>query len=79
MRRIIVVFGALLPLALAGLASAETSAPAAGRLTIVRTLVDDLKARSESVISGPAAFQLYDTLSSAQPSDWCACNDESGR
>ena len=44
MRRIIVLFGALLPLALAGQAAAETSAPAAGRLTIVRTAVDDLKA-----------------------------------
>ena len=44
MRHIIVLFGALLPLALTGLAASETSAPAAGRLTIVRTAVDDLKA-----------------------------------
>ncbi|MEI7606069.1 MAG: efflux RND transporter periplasmic adaptor subunit [Rhodospirillaceae bacterium] len=65
MRRIIVVFGALLPLALAGLAAAETSAPAAGRLTIVRTAVDDLKAvyaTVESVHQVPARSRLGGTL-----------------
>ena len=65
MRRIIVLFGALLPLALAGLAAAETSAPAAGRLTIVRTAVDDLKAvyaTVESVHQVPARSRLGGTL-----------------
>ena len=65
MRRIIVGFGALLPLALHGLAAAETSAPTAGRLTIVRTAVDDFKAvyaTVESVHQVPARSRLGGTL-----------------
>ena len=65
MRCITGLFGALLPLVLAGLAAAEALAPAAEHLTVARIAVDDLKAvyaTVESIHQVPARTRLGGTL-----------------